>query len=69
MLGCEATTFLKQIGDILLAKWKMDYGTVMGQIHARLSFTILRVTLLYVQEFRTKCYALSLVNGASIAIG
>ena len=69
MLGCEATTFLKQIGDILSAKWKMDYGTVMGQIHARLSFMILRVTLLCVQEFHTKWYALSLVNGASIAIG
>lgn len=36
MLGCEATAFLKQIGDMLSAKWEMDYETVMGWVHARL---------------------------------
>ena len=37
MLGCEATAFLKQIGDMLSAKWKMDHETVMGWVRARLS--------------------------------
>ena len=29
MLGCEATAFLKQIGDMLLAKWELDYRTIL----------------------------------------
>ena len=46
MLGCEATAFFKRIGDMLLAKWKMYYGTVMGW--DGLSFVILHATLLCV---------------------
>ena len=69
MLGCEATAFLKRIGDMLSAKWEMDYGTVMGWVRARLSFAILRATLLCVRGSRTKWRALGLVDGVSIAFG
>ena len=65
MLGCEAIALFKRIGDMLLAKWEMDYGTVMGWVHARLSFVILHATLLCVWG---KLHALGLVDGASIAI-
>ena len=41
-------------GDILLAKWEMDYGTVTGWVHARLLYMILHATLLCVQESCTK---------------
>ena len=44
MLGCEATAFLKWIGDML----EMDYGTAIGWVRARMSFAILRATLLCV---------------------
>ena len=54
--------------DILLAKWEMDYGTVMGWVHARLSYMILHATLLCVQESCTKWRALGLVDEMSIAI-
>ena len=30
MLGCEATASLKWIGEMLLAKWEMNYRTIMG---------------------------------------
>ena len=30
MLGCESTAFLKQNGDMLSAKWEIDYGVVNG---------------------------------------
>ena len=69
MLGCKATAFLKQISDMLLARWEVDYETVKGWAHAKLLFAILRATLLCVQESRTKWHALGLVDGASIAIG
>ena len=29
MLGCEATVFLKWIGDMFSAKWEVDYATVI----------------------------------------
>ena len=54
MLGCEATAFLKLIGDMLSAKWEEDYGTVIRWVHARLSFVILCATLLCVWGSRTK---------------
>ena len=46
VLGCEATAFLKWIGNVLLAKQEMSYGTVMGWVCARLSFAILHATLM-----------------------
>ena len=53
---------------MLSAKREMDYGTVMGWVHARLSFVILHATLLWVWGSHTKWRALGLVDGASIAI-
>ena len=47
----------------------MDHGTVMGWVHARLSFAILCATLLYVQRSHTEWRTVGLVDGASIAIG
>ena len=43
MLGCEATSFLKRIGDMLSTKW--ETGNVMGWVCASLSFVILCATL------------------------
>ena len=54
---------------MLSVKWEMDYGTVMGWVRARLSFAILRATLLCVWGSHTKWLALNLVDRASIAIG
>ena len=48
-LGCEATVFLKWIGDMLSAKWKIDYGVAMRWVCTRLLFAILRATLLCAQ--------------------
>ena len=49
MMGQEATAFLQWITDLLPAKWEMDYGLVMGWICTRLSFAILRATLLCIR--------------------
>ena len=68
MMGHEAAVFLKQIADLLSAKWETDYGLVMGWIWTRLSFAILRATLLCIQGCRTKWHSLGLVDGAYIAL-
>ena len=47
MMGQKATTFLQRIADLWSAKWKMDYGLVMGWIRTRLCFAILCATLVY----------------------
>ena len=60
MLGCEATVFLKWNGDMLSAKWEIDYGVVMRWVCAKLSFAILCATLLCVQGSRTIWCALGL---------
>ena len=54
MMGHEAAMFLKRIADFLSAKWETDYGLVMGWIRTRLSFAILRATLLCIRGCRTK---------------
>ena len=68
MMGHEAAMFLKRIADLLSAKWETDYGLVMGWIRTRLSFVILRATLLCNRGCRTKWRSLGLIDGASIAL-
>ena len=41
LLGHEAETFLRRIGDCLAVKWERSYSEVMGWIRARLVFTVL----------------------------
>ena len=65
MLGCEAIAVLKWIGD-MSAKCEVDYGTLIGWVHARLSFAIFCATLLCVRGSCTKWRALGLVDGASM---
>ena len=54
MLGSEAEFFVRRLGDFLTAKWERPYSVVMGWVRARLSFEILRATLLCVRGSRIK---------------
>ena len=42
----EAEHFVKRIGQSLSTKWEKSYSQVIGWIRARLSFAILRATIL-----------------------
>ena len=68
MFGSEAEFFVKRLGDFLAAKWERPYSVVMGWVRARLSFAILRATLLCVRGSRTKWRSLGIVDGASLPI-
>ena len=68
MLGSEAEFFVRRLGDFLAAKWERPYSVVMGWVRARLSFAILRATLLCVCGSRTKWRILGISDGASLPI-
>ena len=54
MLGGEAEVFVKLIGENLSLKWDRNYSEIMGWIRSRLSFAILRSTILCLRNSRTK---------------
>ena len=68
MLGAEAEFFLKRLGDFLAVKWERPFSVVMGWIQARLSFAILRATMLCVRGSRTKWRCLGIVDGESLPL-
>ena len=52
MLGGEAEVFMKVIGERLASKWDQSYDEVMGWIRARLTFAILRSSILCIRGSR-----------------
>ena len=46
MLGSEADCFLRRLADRLSAKWERSYSTVVDWVRSRLSFAVLRATML-----------------------
>ena len=68
MMGSEAQVFLKQIGDIVSVKWEKSYSEVMGWIRARMSFAIVRTSVLCLRGSRTKWRCLGLEDGAAIGL-
>ena len=68
MLSAETEFFLKRISDYLAVKWERPFGVIMGWIRARLSFAILRATMLCVRGSRTKWRSLGIIDGASLPL-
>ena len=66
MLGKEAEVFIKRLGDGLANKWDKSYSNVVGWIRARLSFAILRATVLCLRGSRTKWRSIGLDDGAPV---
>ena len=64
--GSEAASFLKRLAYCLSAHWEKSYADIMYWIRARLSFAILRATVLCVRGSRTRWHCLGLEDGASI---
>lgn len=68
MLGVETEFFLKRLGDYLAVKWERPFSVIMCWIRARLSFAILRATMLCVRGSRTKWRSLGIIDGASLSL-
>ena len=68
MLGGEAEVFVKLIGENLSLKWDRNYREIMGWIRSRLSFAILRSTILCLRNSRTKWRSLGVEDGAPLRL-
>ena len=51
-LGWEAQSFIRRLGRELAIKWHRDYSQVIGLVRTRLSFAILRATVLCIRGSR-----------------
>ena len=43
-LGLEAKTFMHHLGDKIAAVWHKSHSEVLGYVHARMLFAVLRAT-------------------------
>ena len=68
MLGGEAKVFLKKLGERISVKWGKSIGEVMGWIRTRLTFAVLRASILCLRGSRTKWRSLGLEDGAPISL-
>ena len=66
MFGTEADFFLHRLAEWLSIKWERSYSEVIGWVRSRLSFAILRATMLCVRGSRSRWRSLGIVDGASI---
>jgi len=67
MFATEADLFLHRLADCLSAKWERSYSAVIGWVRSRLSFAVLRATMLCVRGSRSHWRSLGIVDGASIS--
>ena len=68
LLGHEAETFLRRLGDCLAVKWERSYSEVMGWIRARLVFAVLRSSIMCLRGACTKWRGLGLEDVAPISL-
>ena len=52
-LGPAATTTYKHLASLLSAKWNQSYGSVMAWLRCRLSFSLLRSSIMYIRGARS----------------
>ena len=67
MLGTEVDFFLCHMADRLSAKWERSYSEAIGWIRSRLSYAVLRATLLCVWGSQSRWRSLGIVDGASVS--
>ena len=66
VFGSEAEVFLKRLGENLAAKWNRGYSQVIGWVRARMSFAILRASILCIRGSRRRWRSLGLSDGAPL---
>ena len=54
MLGPEASRFIKHLSERLSYKWERNYSTVMCWVRTRITFAIIRASVLCLRGSRTK---------------
>ena len=55
-MGRAATTFFRRLASLLSEKRKVSYSKIMGWIRCRLSFTLLRASIMSIRGVRSSAY-------------
>ena len=66
LLGREATKFVKHLADQLSFKWHSNYSMLINWVRTRLSFAIIRATILCLRGSRTKWRAVNLLDSSPL---
>ena len=68
MIGKETTVFLKHTAERLSIKWDYSYSSVMCWVKTRLTFSILRATILCLRGSRTKWRSVDVIDGSPLEL-
>ena len=66
MLGKEATKFVQHLADELSYKWNSNYSSIINWVRTRISFAIVRASILCLRGSRTKWRSVSMFDGSSL---
>ena len=66
LLGRE-TVFIKRLADRLSSNWKYSYPHVLGWVRTRLTFSILRATLLCLRGSHKKWHTIDVTDGTPLS--
>ena len=68
LLGRETNVFIKRLADRLSLNWKHSYPHVLGWVRTRLTFSILRATLLCLRGSRKKWHTIDVTDGTPLSL-
>lgn len=66
MLSKETTRFIQRLAERLSIIWEKNYSTTINWIRTRLSFAIIRATILCLHSSCTKWQSVNIVDGAPL---
>lgn len=66
MLGREATKFVQHLADQLSYKWNYNYSSLINWVRTRLSFAVIRATILCLRGSRTKWRSVHMFDGSPL---
>ena len=66
MMGKEASVFVKRLSERLSMKWNQNYNNTLCWVRTRLTFAILRATILCLRGSRTKWRSINITDGSSL---
>uniref|UniRef100_A0A1X7TLJ3 Uncharacterized protein n=1 Tax=Amphimedon queenslandica TaxID=400682 RepID=A0A1X7TLJ3_AMPQE len=66
MMGKEASMFVKRLSERLSIKWGQNYSGVVCWVRTRLTFAILRATILCLRGSRTKWRSINIADGSPL---
>ena len=66
MMGKEASVFVKRLSERLSMKWNQNYNNILCWVRTRLTFAILRATILCLRGSRTKWRSINITDGSSL---